>query len=96
MRPGSPVPRTTRRTPACRIDVPGAIRVCDLFNKPLILSFWFTRGGDCEDQEDVFDRAYRRYSERVNFLAIDVRGTRTGGPQADRGAPLDPSDRPRP
>ena len=68
-----PCPEENRRTPACRVDVPGAIRVCDLFNRPLVLSFWFTRGGDCEDQEDVFERAYRRYSGRVNFLAIDVR-----------------------
>jgi thiol-disulfide isomerase/thioredoxin len=68
-----PCPADSRRTPACRVDVPGAIRVCDLFNRPLVLSFWFTRGGDCEDQEDVFERAYRRYSGRVNFLAIDVR-----------------------
>jgi thiol-disulfide isomerase/thioredoxin len=68
-----PCPSDGRRTPACRVDVPGAIRVCDLFDKPLVLSFWFTRGGDCEDQEDVFERAYRRYSPRVNFLAIDVR-----------------------
>jgi len=41
--------------------------------RPLILSFWFTRGGDCENQEDVFEHAYRRYKGRVNFLAIDVR-----------------------
>jgi thiol-disulfide isomerase/thioredoxin len=68
-----PCPEESRRTPACLVDVPGAIRVCDLFNRPLVLSFWFTRGGDCEDQEDVFERAYRRYSDRVNFLAIDVR-----------------------
>jgi thiol-disulfide isomerase/thioredoxin len=68
-----PCPSEDTRTPACRVDVPGAIRVCDLFDKPLVLSFWFTRGGDCEDQEDVFERAYRRYSPRVNFLAIDVR-----------------------
>jgi AhpC/TSA family len=68
-----PCPEESRRTPACLVDVPGAIRVCDLFHRPLVLSFWFTRGGDCEDQEDVFERAYRRYSERVNFLAIDVR-----------------------
>jgi thiol-disulfide isomerase/thioredoxin len=68
-----PCPEGSRRTPACRVDVPGAIRVCDLFNRPLVLSFWFTRGGDCEEQEDVFERAYRRYSGRVNFLAIDVR-----------------------
>jgi hypothetical protein len=68
-----PCPSEDTRTPACRVEVPGAIRVCDLFDKPLVLSFWFTRGGDCEDQEDVFERAYRRYSPRVNFLAIDVR-----------------------
>jgi hypothetical protein len=68
-----PCPEDSRRTPACRVDVPGAIRVCDLFDRPLVLSFWFTRGGDCEDQEDVFERAYRRYSGRVNFLAINVR-----------------------
>jgi hypothetical protein len=68
-----PCPSEDARTPACRVDVPGAIRVCDLFDKPLVLSFWFTRGGDCENQEDVFERAYRRYSPTVNFLAIDVR-----------------------
>jgi hypothetical protein len=68
-----PCPSSSRRTPACRVDVPGALRVCDFFDKPLVLSFWFTRGGDCETQEDVFERAYRRYSGRVNFLAIDVR-----------------------
>jgi thiol-disulfide isomerase/thioredoxin len=68
-----PCPEENRRTPACEVDVPGAIRVCDLFDRPLVLSFWFTRGGDCEAQEDVFERAYRRYAERVNFLAIDVR-----------------------
>jgi AhpC/TSA family len=68
-----PCPSGSRRTPACRVDVPGAIRVCDLFDKPLVLSFWFTRGGDCENQEDVFDSAYRRYSPKVNFLAVDVR-----------------------
>jgi hypothetical protein len=68
-----PCPSSNTRTPACKVDVPGAIRVCDFFDKPLVLSFWFTRGGDCETQEDVFERAYRRYSPEVNFLAIDVR-----------------------
>jgi hypothetical protein len=68
-----PCPSESRRTPACQVDVQGAIRVCDLFDRPLVLSFWFTRGGDCENQEDVFERAYRRFSGRVNFLAINVR-----------------------
>jgi thiol-disulfide isomerase/thioredoxin len=68
-----PCPSGNRRTPACQVDVPGALRVCDFFDRPLVLSFWFTRGGDCENQEDVFERAYRKYSGQVNFLAIDVR-----------------------
>jgi thiol-disulfide isomerase/thioredoxin len=68
-----PCPEGSRRTPACMVDVRGAIRACDLFDRPLVLSFWFTRGGDCEDQEDVFERAYRRYRGKVNFLAVDVR-----------------------
>jgi hypothetical protein len=68
-----PCPSGNRRTPACRVDVAGALRVCDFFNRPLVLSFWFTRGGDCENQEDVFEDAYRRYKGEVNFLAVDVR-----------------------
>jgi thiol-disulfide isomerase/thioredoxin len=68
-----PCPEENRRTPACRVDVAGALRVCDFFDKPLVLSFWFTRGGDCENQEDVFERAYRKYKGQVNFLAVNVR-----------------------
>jgi thiol-disulfide isomerase/thioredoxin len=68
-----PCPSGSQRTPACRVDVAGALRVCDFFDKPLVLSFWFTRGGDCENEEDVFERAYRHYSGTVNFLSVDVR-----------------------
>jgi hypothetical protein len=71
-----PCPESDERTPACEVDVQGAIRVCDLFDKPLVLSFWFTRGGECEREQDGFETAYRRFSERANFLAINVRDDR--------------------
>jgi thiol-disulfide isomerase/thioredoxin len=71
--PGIPCPDGDERTPACQVEVEGAIRVCDLFDKPLVLSFWFTRGGDCEAEQDVFEASYQRFRDRVNFLAIDVR-----------------------
>jgi hypothetical protein len=71
-----PCPEDARRTPACRIEDAGAIRVCDLFGLPLVISFWFTKGGDCADQQDVVDSAYRRYRGRVNFLSLDVRDDR--------------------
>jgi hypothetical protein len=71
-----PCPEDESRTPACMIEVAGAIRVCDLFDRPLVISFWFTRGGDCEAQQDAFEAAYRRHAEEANFLGINVRDDR--------------------
>ncbi|MGI8726685.1 MAG: TlpA family protein disulfide reductase [Solirubrobacterales bacterium] len=67
-----PCPRGDRRLPACEIETPGAIRICDLFDKPLALSFWFTRGGDCLPSQDSFDRVAAQRSEEVNFLSVNV------------------------
>ncbi len=71
-----PCPRDARRAPACRIPPRGAIRVCDFFDRPLVISFWFTKGGDCERQQDVVNRVYERYRGRVNFLSLNVRDDR--------------------
>jgi hypothetical protein len=71
-----PCPSEERRTPACEIDLKGAITVCELFDRPLVLSFWFTRGGECEAQQDAFESVFRRFRQRVNFLAINVRDER--------------------
>jgi thiol-disulfide isomerase/thioredoxin len=76
-----PCPEDEVRTPACEIagpDVEGGdvIRVCDLFDKPLVLSFWFTRGGDCLPTQDVVDEVAGRYGGRVNFLSVNVRDDR--------------------
>ena len=69
----NPCPDDQVRTPACEIDAAGAIRVCDLFDKPLAISFWFTRGGDCLPTQDNFDRVAQRFGGRVNFLSVNVR-----------------------
>lgn len=71
-----PCPEDARRLPACRIRTAGAIRVCDLFSRPLVISFWFTKGSDCAEQQDVVDSVYRRYRGRVNFLSLNVRDDR--------------------
>ncbi len=71
-----PCPEDARRTAACRIDTAGALRVCDFFDLPLVISFWFTKGGECADQQDVVNAIYRRYRGRVNFLSLDVRDGR--------------------
>jgi thiol-disulfide isomerase/thioredoxin len=71
-----PCPSQRRRTPACRVRLRDAIRVCDYFDRPLVLSFWFDRGGDCEDQQDVVSEVSRSYRGRVNFVSVDVRDSR--------------------
>jgi len=72
----TPCPDGSRRPPACRISTPGAIRICDLFGRPLVLSFWFSRGGNCTEQQDVVSDVYERYRDRVGFLSLDVRDGR--------------------
>jgi len=71
-----PCPGGARRTPACEISLRGAIRVCDLFDRPLVISFWFTKGGGCVAQQDVVNTVYERYRKRVSFLSLDVRDDR--------------------
>lgn len=71
-----PCPEGARRTPACRIHTAGAIRVCDLFNQPLVISFWFSEGGGCVSQQDVVQQVFRRYRGRVGFLSLDIRDDR--------------------
>jgi len=61
------------RTPACEIESEDAIRVCDLFDKPLAISFWFTGGADCLEEQDAFNRASERFEGEINFLSVNVR-----------------------
>jgi hypothetical protein len=71
-----PCPPDARRTPACRVRDEGAIRVCDLFDRPSVISFWFTKGDGCVDQQDVVSEVSERYLGRVSFLSLDVRDDR--------------------
>jgi hypothetical protein len=41
-----------------------------------VISFWFTKGSNCAEQQDVVDSVHRRYRGRVNFLSLDVRDDR--------------------
>jgi hypothetical protein len=72
-----PCSEEAQRTPACRVDLPEAIRICDFFDRPLVISFWFSKGGnDCVAQQDLVERVYRRYRGRVGFLSLDIRDDR--------------------
>jgi hypothetical protein len=73
---GIPCPEDARRTPACRIDTAEAIRICDFFDRPLVISFWFSKGDECVEQQDLVERVHRRYRGEVGFLSLDIRDDR--------------------
>jgi hypothetical protein len=67
-----------RRTPACEVRGPrrDVIRICDYFDRPLVMVAWFTRGcGTCERQLDTVERVRRRFSG-VAFLGLDIADSR--------------------
>src|SRR5690349_23374450 len=65
-----PCPDDAQRTPACRVDLPEAIRVCDFFDRPLVIWFWFTRGGGgAVEHQDLVQGVSRRYRARVGFFS---------------------------
>jgi hypothetical protein len=72
----SPCPEGSRRTPACEVDLEGSIRVCDFFDRPLAISFWFAQGGECLPAQDAFDAVASSFEGRANFLSIDIRDER--------------------
>ncbi|HVW48696.1 MAG TPA: hypothetical protein VHA76_16690 [Solirubrobacterales bacterium] len=66
-----PCPEDPPRVPACQITTPGAIRVCDLFDRPLVISFWFGTESRCEREQGVVSAVAARYRGEVNFLSLD-------------------------
>ena len=64
-----------RRDSAC--DIAGSrrdvVRICDYFDRPLAIVFWFKRGcGTCRPQLDTVERIRKRVPG-VHFIGIDVR-----------------------
>ena len=70
----NPCPADDRRTPACEVDLPRVLRVCDFFDRPLVISFWFSTPSDCPPTQDAVNAAAERWRGKVNFLSIAVRG----------------------
>jgi peroxiredoxin len=58
---------------ACGVTGGDAIRICDYFDRPLVIVAWFTKGCDsCRRQLDTFETVRRRFPE-VAFVGVDIR-----------------------
>jgi hypothetical protein len=76
--PDDESPGGHRRTPACQ--VPGSptqvIRICDFFDRPIVMVAWFTRGcSACERQLDLVERVRTRFPG-VHFIGLDIADSR--------------------
>lgn len=62
---------------ACSVEGADVLRICDYFNRPLVMSFWFTKqASDCIDAQDTFDQVAARYRKEAGFVSINVRDDR--------------------
>jgi peroxiredoxin len=58
---------------ACNVPVHDAVRICDYFDRPLVLVVWFTKGcNTCRRQLDAIQAAQSRFPA-VAFVGLDVR-----------------------
>lgn len=60
------------KTFACDVIDPGAVNVCDLRKKPVVMTFMFTRLADCAPQLDRVERLRKEFPE-VNFVGVIIR-----------------------
>jgi hypothetical protein len=51
-----PCPEGAGELPACDVRVDGVVNLCELRERPLVLTFFFDRGADCEPQVDRTER----------------------------------------
>jgi len=58
---------------ACGVHGKDVVNICDYFDRPIVLTAWFSKcGGHCEPQLDRVQRIGRRYPG-VAFVGLDIR-----------------------
>ena len=48
------------------------VSLYDYFGKPIIINFWATWCGPCQDELPYFDKMYKEYGDEVVFLMVDL------------------------
>ena len=48
-----------------------------LSGKPAVINFWASWCAPCEDEAPLFKEAHERFGDRVEFVGVDIRDSRT-------------------
>ncbi len=72
-RPGDRVPQFT----APLLVGDGSLSLSDLEGKPVVMNFWASWCGPCEDEAPLLREAFEVYGDRIHFLGIDIKDGRS-------------------
>ncbi len=53
-----------------------SVMLSEFFDKPTVLNFWATWCGPCKSEMPGFENLYNKYSDRVNFVMLNVSDTK--------------------
>jgi len=68
-RPGDRVPNFTARL----LGSEGELELTDLRGKPVVMNFWASWCGPCDEEAPILREAYETYGDRITFLGVDIR-----------------------
>ena len=55
----------------------GSLALSDLRGTPVVINFWASWCGPCEDEAPLFKRAHEAYGDRIAFLGVDIKDARS-------------------
>ena len=49
-----------------------AVKLSDFIGKPIVINFWATWCGPCKQEMPHFEKAYKKYGEKIQFLMVNL------------------------
>lgn len=59
------------------LDGSGTLELNDLAARPVVLNFWASWCGPCEEEAPMLQRAFEEYGDRIAFVGVDIRDARS-------------------
>lgn len=71
--PGDPAPDVA----AARLEGDGEIALHDLRGTPVLVNFWASWCGPCEDEAPYLEAGYDRYGDEIAFVGVNIKDARS-------------------
>lgn len=59
-----------------RLDGNGSLSLDEFEGKPVVVNFWASWCGPCEEEAPILNRAHRLYGDRIAFLGVNIKDAR--------------------